>query len=300
MERRADECVQEADNAAGRAEETRADASSAAERAGASADTASNSQRHLAALTERLRADAAKLGADAAVERLLATARELTTARSGLTPTAGIDQLCGTPLAWAEARRTQIRAVQETLRGHAEAQQAEKSAAQDRRNADDEEDVRRDAADTAAEQRQEAERVLCEALVRWATTIQHLGPVPLEMTTPDEEAGQDRLDPDRLMVWLSESLNAARARIGLAHHEQAAVTDAALASAAATTSQTAREGHEKANEAAAEATNNYSSAVEQARAEAIIAEKQKTRARTSHEEGIASARGGLVSRFGDS
>jgi hypothetical protein len=294
MERRAEESSQEADKAATRAEEAQAEAGSVAEQAATSAGTASKSQTHLATLTDQLRADAAKLGADAAVERLLTAARGLTTARPGLIPAAEIDQLCAAPLAWAEARGMQIRAVQETLRGHAEAQQAEKSAAQDRRDTEDEEDARRDVADTVTDQRQEAERVLCEALARWATTAQYLGPVPPEITTPDEEASQDRLDPDWLTGWLSESVNAARLRIGLAHYEQTAVTDAALASAAATNSQAAREAHEKADEAATAATNDYSSATEQARAEAIIAEQRKTMACTSRESVIASARGSLA------
>jgi len=294
MERRAEESAQEADRAAGRAEEAQADAQSAAEQAAESADTSARSQEHLAALNEQLRVDAVKLGADAAAERLLAVAQELATARPGLTPAAEIGQLSATPLAWAEARGNQIRAVQETLRSHVQAQQAEKAAAQDRRGAEDEEDTHRDKADTAADQREEAERTLREALTGWAAAARHFGPVPEELTAPDDDADHDRLNPDRLMVWLLESVNAARDRIGLTRHEQAAATGAALATAAATVSRDTREAQAKADEAAAEATSDYSFAVEQARAETMLAEQQKDQALASHEDDVASANADVV------
>jgi hypothetical protein len=289
MERRAEESVHESDRAAERAAEAQADAQAAAEQAEASASTSARSQEHLATLNEQLRADAAKLGADAAVERLLAVAQELATAHPGPTPATEIGQLSATPLAWAEARGNQVRAVQETLRGHARAQQAEKAVAQDRSDAEDEEDARRDTAGTAAGQRQDAEQALREALTGWAASARHLGPVPEELTVADDDADHDRLDPDRLTAWLSESVNAARHRIGLARHEQAAVTDAALAAVAAAVSQETREAHAKADQAATEATTSYSFALEQARAETKLAEQQKDQAIASHQDTVAAA-----------
>ncbi len=289
MEQRAEDAAREARDAAERARGAREDAVSATAEAEESARAATSGQRHLTELTDKLRASVTALGAGAAADHLLAAARGIETARLGTTITADIDQLSATPLAWVEARQTQIGAVKGTLRGHTHAQLAEQAAAGILREADAEEDTCRTAVESATGQRQTAEEGFRRALAEWAATAQHLGPIPDELSTSDESAGTDRLELDRLAGWLSESVDAARARIGLPRHQQAAATDAALATSLGEISRKASEEHATAAEAATAAEGGYASAQDAARAEEVSAEETRRQARVSHDEAIASA-----------
>lgn len=294
MEQRAEDAAREAREAAERARVAREDAVSAIAEAEDSARAATSGQRHLTELTGQLRASVTALGADAAADHLLAAAHGIEIARPGTTITADIDQLSATPLAWVEARQTQIGAVMGTLRGHTQAQLAEQAAAGVLREADHEEDTCRSAAERATGQRQMAEESLRRTLAEWAATAQHLGPIPEELITCDESAGTDRLELDRLAGWLSGSVDAARARIGLPRHQQAAATDAALASTLAEISREASGEHATAAEAATIAEATYTAAQDAARTEEASAEEKRHQARASHDEAIASANADLA------
>jgi hypothetical protein len=289
MERSAEEAAREAAEAASRAGDAQSDAEALAERASSSAGSSAKGQEHLAALNAQLRAHALSLGADAAVERLLAVTDQLLAPHPTLSPVPETTRLCATPLAWVEAREAQIQGLRGALRGHEQAQQAEKTAAQDRRDAEDEEDTRRSTAGAAAGKREEAERALREALGIWGASSRWIGPVPQELTTQGEDDSDDRLDPDRIMAWLSGAADAARDRIGLTHHEKTAATDAALATAAAEASTQARELQDRAVEGSALATNGYNSTLDRVRAEAALAEQQRSEALASHNRAIESA-----------
>jgi len=176
------------------------------------------------------------------------------------------------------------------LRGHEQAQQTEKAGARDRREAEDEEDSSRSKAQTAADKREEAERSLRKALGTWSASSRQLGPVPEELTTPDEDDDSgDRLDPDRLAAWLQRAVYTARDRIGLARREKAAATDAALATAAAEAGMQARELQEEAAERSAQAADGYNYAVERAQAEAALDGQRRSEALASRDRAVESA-----------
>ena len=290
MERSAEDTVREAGEAAARAEDARSAAGALAERASSSADSAAQGREHLTALHAQFRAHALGIGADVAVEGLLAATDQLLGPRPVPTAVPEIARLCAMPLAWAEARQAQIRVLRGALRGHEQAQQTEKAAARDRRDAEDEEDSSRGKAETASGKCEEAERALREALGEWSASSRQLGPVPQELTTPGEDDDSDnRLDPDRLVAWLQGAADTARDRIGLAWHEKAAATDAALAAAAAEVSTQACELQEGAAECSAQAADGYNSAVERAQAEAALDGKRRSEALASHDRTVESA-----------
>jgi len=289
MQQSAEEAAREAAEAATRAGDAQSNAEDLAERASSSAGFSASGLKHLTALTAQLRAQALGLGADAAVQRLLKVADELLVPRPMVTPPAETTRLCTVPLAWVEAREVQVQGLRGALRGHEQAQQKEKAAAQERRDAEDEEDRSRSKADTAAGKREEAEQALREALGIWDANSRWIGPVPQELTTQGEDDSDDRLHLDRLMVWLSGAADAAQDRIGLTNHEKAAATDAALATAAAEASLEARALQDKAAEGSAQATSGYNSTLQRVQAEAVLAEQEKSEALATHDHAIESA-----------
>jgi energy-coupling factor transporter ATP-binding protein EcfA2 len=290
MERSAEDAAREAGEAAARAGNARSAAAELAERASSSTDSAAQGREHLTALGAQLRAHAFSLGADVAIEGLLAATDQLLAPRPTLTTVPETTRLCAMPLAWAEARQAQIRVLRGALRGHEQAQQTEKAGARDRREAEDEEDSSRSKAQTAADKREEAERSLRKALGTWSASSRQLGPVPEELTTPDEDDDSgDRLDPDRLAAWLQRAVYTARDRIGLARREKAAATDAALATAAAEAGMQARELQEEAAERSAQAADGYNYAVERAQAEAALDGQRRSEALASRDRAVESA-----------
>jgi hypothetical protein len=293
MEVRADELAREEAAADTRAREAELDSQSAAEQAGQSALAAQGGQLHLAGLTDDLRRDSAVVGADAAVERILSTGRRLAAASADLVAKPDFGQLSATPLAWADARAEDVRKVRAALRGHEQAQQSEQAAAQDRRAAYDEEELRQDAEGTATSQRQEAECRLSRAMSAWAAAARYLSPIPQELTAA-EETGDERLDPDRIAAWLAVALSAARSQIDLAGRQSAAATAAALAEAAAEAAGQVRKESEEARMAAEAAAQAYKAAADQGRAETAAAQQEKEQARAAHDESVAAAHADLA------
>lgn len=94
---RAAELATAAEEAAERAEQATTDAQAATEQADSSADLARTSQHHLLRLADELRHTATTLGAEAAIERLLAATGQLTSADIGSNTAIDIDALCATP-----------------------------------------------------------------------------------------------------------------------------------------------------------------------------------------------------------
>jgi hypothetical protein len=289
MEQRAGTLAQEAWKAAERAGAAEAEAVQAAEQADTSGGMASEGRNHASGLREQLREYAAALGADAAVEHLLAAGQRPFAADGTGTAAAGIDQLCALPLAWAEERAIRVRDLQETLNGHVQAQRDEKSAAAIRRRAEGTEDACREQAETETGKRADSEMALRRALSAWATRARQLGPVPQELTTPDEDAGDDRLDPDRLDEWLAESVNATRTRINLQRHDQDAAAQSALAAAAAQVAQAAHAEQESAAQDAVKADSDYNEALERTDAENSAADQRIAEAHRKRDQVVASA-----------
>ncbi|WP_309505343.1 hypothetical protein [Streptomyces albus] len=289
---RAAELATAAEEAAERAEQATTDASAATEQADSSADLARTSQHHLLRLADELRHTASTLGAEAAIERLLAATGQLTSADIGSNTAIDIDALCATPGAWAEARTSQIRAVDDALRRHQLAQEAEYTAAEELRAAEDGEDTHRRLAAEATAHRQHTEHELASRTTEWSAATRQLEPAPSELTTcPDDER---RVDLGQLTTWLASAAAAARARIDLPRHQQTAATDAALAAEAAATAERARAVHQAAQAAAAEAMAAYRDAQETARAETEEAERQRDQAHAAYQQATDAARADLA------
>ncbi|MFF5985924.1 SbcC/MukB-like Walker B domain-containing protein [Prauserella flavalba] len=295
MEQRAADLAKAADEADERAEQAERDADTALQQASESADSATQNQQHLIRLSDDLRGPSTSVGADAALEHLFAATRQLASAEPGTTPMVEVGQVCATPLAWTEARITQVGQVGEALRGHELAQQAERSAAETVRSAEDEEDNRRGLAEDATAQRRDIEAALVEKIATWASGARYFGLVPEELTAPiDNVPAGDRLEPDRLAAWLESSASAVRARIDLPGHQQAAATDAALATTAADAAERARTEHGEAQTKASEAANAFDVAQEQAAVEMQAAEHERAQAHATYQESVATAQATLA------
>ncbi|MFE0043691.1 SbcC/MukB-like Walker B domain-containing protein [Streptomyces albireticuli] len=289
---RAAELATAADEAAERAEQATTDASAATEQADSSADLARTSQHHLLHLADELRHTATTLGAEAAIERLLAATGQLTSADIGSNTVLDIDPLCATPGAWAEARTSQIRAVDDALRRHQLAQEAEYTAAEELRAAEDDEDTHRRLAAEATAHRQHTEHELASRTTEWSAATRQLEPAPSELTTCADD--ERRVDLGQLTTWLTSAAAAARARIDLPRHQQTAATDAALATEAAATAERARAVHQAAQATAAEAMAAHRDAQETARAETEEAERQRHQAHATYQQATDAARADLA------
>lgn len=290
MEQRATELARAADAADRRAEQGQADATASQRQASESADSARQGQLHLVKLSDELRGISAKVGADAALERLYAATEQIALVRQATAPAIAVDQVCATPLAWTEARAEQIEQVSHALRRHELSQQAERSAAEAWRNAQDEEDMHRGRAEKATTTRQDCETVLIEQIAGWSSDAQHLGPVPPDLvTTAADDRTGDRLDLDRLTMWLESSADAAHSRIDLPRHEQIAATDAAIAATAAEAAEQARADHTNAQTAASVAAAAHAAAQKQVIAETKADEHERAQAKATRDESVTSA-----------
>ncbi|MFI6517334.1 SbcC/MukB-like Walker B domain-containing protein [Spirillospora sp. NPDC050679] len=233
-----DDAAKAAEQRAGHAVQAAADTE---QQAADAATDAQQAQTHLEDFADNLRKQSGRLGAESAVDRLLAAFRDLIAADPHAVP-ADLDlkTLSGTPLAWTETRTEQVRRVQKTLVRHSEAQTTERMLAAARRKADDEEAQARDDAEAAARSTQETETAFLDALATWAASLRRLQPPPPEFAAPE---GDDRYPTDRLRMWLSNEVTAARDRIDLTGHQQRAATDDALARQAERNAANARTAH---------------------------------------------------------
>ncbi|MDT0382128.1 SbcC/MukB-like Walker B domain-containing protein [Streptomyces sp. DSM 42041] len=289
---RATELATAADEAALRAEQATTDAAAATEQADSSAILAHTSQNHLRDLADELRTTATTLGAEAAIERLLTATGQLASADTATTIDIDIAPLGATPGAWAEARTSQIRAVDDALRRHQLAQEAEYTAAEELRSTEDEEDTHRRLAAEATAHRQHTEDDLASRLADWSATARQLEPAPVELATGAND--EHRVDLGRLTAWLASAAAAARARIDLPRHQQTVATDAALATEAAATATRAHTAHQAAQATAARAMAAHRDVQETARAEAEQAERQRDHTHATYQKAEAAAHADLA------
>jgi chromosome segregation ATPase len=288
-EQRARDLAIEAEAAAERADAADTDASEAEQKADHSVTDVQAAQQQLARLTHELRASVTHLGAEAALEHLLAASQVLATARSGADAGMDIERLCAHPLTWAEDRSHRIRDIEQALNSHHNAQHLEHIAAGESRDAENDEDTCRDAARQATGHRQQAEAELAAGLVHWQRHAPLLGPAPTELTSPTEDSAADRTDTGRLTAWVGSAGAAARARIDLPGHQQSAATDAALAQTAAHTAQQARQTHRAAQAETTEAAASHETTQQQAQADTEIDELRRTDAHHTHQQTQAQA-----------
>ncbi|MFE0154693.1 SbcC/MukB-like Walker B domain-containing protein [Nonomuraea sp. NPDC059007] len=244
LQERADEFTLAASEADVRAEQATNSASDAAYQARESADSASDAQRHLNDLADQLRRDSSAAGAESAFDRLLVALQNLAVGEpTASAPSLDLPQLCGTPLAWVEARVRQIRRVQDVLHKHSEAQHTEQARAEIRRRAEEEEDKAHGAAEDATRAGRQAESAFTDELTVWSATLRHLEPPPQELSAPDPMSADGRLSPGKVSEWLELAAARTRDRIDVAGHRERATTDAALASQAAKVAADARASH---------------------------------------------------------
>lgn len=290
-ENRAADLAKAADGAADRAEQTAADAKESTERAATSAGLARTSRHHVTQLADELRTTASALGAEAAVERLLAATRHLASAAPGTEAAIDTDQLCATPLAWTEARAEQVREVDDALRRHQLAQETLYAAAEEMRAAENDEDGRRDLAAEATAVRQRKEHELASRTSDWSASLHQLEPASGDLTTDTDTDGQaeHRIDLARLTAWLGSAAATARARIDLPRHQQAAATSAALATEAADAFSGAHDAYQTAQKTAADVRDLYRSTQETARVQTEEAEQQRTQAHTTYQQSKTAA-----------
>ncbi|QIK04714.1 hypothetical protein G7Z12_37685 [Streptomyces sp. ID38640] len=293
-EKRARDLADAAHDAEGRAEAARTDAEKAAERAETSLSYARAAQEQLTRIAGDLETRVTGLDAQAAFENLFASSQVLAAARTSSGQPMDTQRLCGPPLAWAEDRLHQLQRVDRALSTHEHALKTQRAAVDERRNAEDTEDDRRSAARQATEQRRLAEVELNSCLQTWQDGASFLGPLPPQLAQPaDVHDGADRVDTVRLAAWLKSAADAARTRIDLAGHRQAAATAAARAEAATVRADEADREHALAEDAVSEAADAHQTAADQAHAEAETDEHRRTEACRTHEQAHHDAQAAL-------
>ncbi|TQM85471.1 putative exonuclease SbcCD C subunit [Saccharothrix saharensis] len=289
MELRAAELARAADHAGQRAEVAAEDATTAAEQADEAATTAQEAGDHLATLSDELRAASRVVGADAALERLVATTALLSTGQADETSAADVAQTCATPVAWVEARVAQLQRVDEVLRAHASAQHGERAAAEELRRAERLADEARGQADKSIHLRRAAETALVASIVRWEADVRHLGRAPRKLIEPRDGA-DSRLALDRLAAWLTSVADDARDRIDLVGRRQAAATAGALVAEAVRASVQARADYDSAIGLSEVAASALREERERVMVEESSAERKRAAADQTHRRDVDVAR----------
>ncbi|MEW2352989.1 SbcC/MukB-like Walker B domain-containing protein [Spirillospora sp. NPDC029432] len=282
-EQRAAELADAATAAEDRAEQAAKAAQAATDRAQEAAEETQRAQHHLANLVEGLRRDSGAVGAESAYDRILATLSDLAVA--GTQSSHGsldLDVLSGTPLAWTDTRRAQIREVENALIEHGAAQQAEQALGDARRRADDAEARARDGLEAAAQRRQGAETLLLDQLASWSDTLHRIDRPNLEDGPLAREASGGRFPVEELERWLAAAVASARDRIDLVGRRHQAATDAALATSAAQDAADARTLHAEALTAANAADDHVQEVRARTDDEAEADEELRARAISDH------------------
>lgn len=270
------------------AEQNDTDAREAQQRASNSAEAKLTSARHLVALSDDLRATAVTVGAESAVERIIAAAGS---SLGDPTAVADAEQLAATPLAWGESRTQQVRLVHEALRTHDLAQVAQQSAAEAMRQAEIHEDDRRRLALAATDRRQAVETSLFDQIDQWSAQAVLIGPVPDTLTALDDG---ERLNIDALARWLSSAADAARDRIDVIGHRRTTDRDTVRAEAARNHATEALASSDAAQRKADEAERAWDDARQLARIEAENAESKRAAATTERNSTVDAATDAVV------
>ncbi|MBW4721500.1 SbcC/MukB-like Walker B domain-containing protein [Saccharothrix obliqua] len=288
MERRAAELARDAERAEDRAEGATADADAAAEQAAEATMTAAEAGDHLATLSDELRATARAVGADSALEQLVATTALLRTGHTQIAE-ADVVRTCATPVAWSEARVAQVDSVDNALREHMTAQRGERAVAEELRRAESRDDEARVKAEESVRLRREAESAVLESIAEWEVSARHLGRVPGELVEPGDGTRLP-LDVDRITAWLASAADDARARIDLVGRRQAAATAGALVAEAVRASRRAGDEHDRAVRSVEVAKSALLVAREQVLAEETSAEGERVAADEAHRREVDAAR----------
>ncbi|MEU9247328.1 SbcC/MukB-like Walker B domain-containing protein [Streptomyces sp. NPDC048385] len=224
--------------AAKRSDEVGGEASRAEDAARESAGGVRSAQGAVSAVSGPLRVVGGRLGADAALEGLLALDERL--AASEAAAAGAVDGACAAPLAWVDTRLSQLRKVEAALGSHATAQGLEVAAAADLREAEGIEETDRVTADQAGRARARAEDTLLEEMRQWADAAVQLRGPTLELLVRDGRGDGERLPVGKLPAGLARVAGEARARIDAAGHHRQAAADRAVAEQAAEAREQAR------------------------------------------------------------
>ena len=224
LEKRLDDARERADGDAGRATANAALAAEQDEQAAGAARDARGAQSHMRELGTELHDAGSRIGAEGALENLLATGAALATAKVTSAPDdltllgPNVGALAATPLAWAEDRAGTAQRITAAVRTHGLAQEAERILAEDLRRDQQQQDTLDGEALDATTARQAAQAEVLDQLTRWERDRAELPAVPAHLTDDTD----DRLDPETLAGWLPSAAAATAARIDVPGRRHAA------------------------------------------------------------------------------
>ncbi|WP_185447218.1 hypothetical protein [Kribbella qitaiheensis] len=316
-ERLASSLAEQAEAATERAEQARAAAEHAGERAADSNASAEDGCSHLDGLGRELRRGGTALGAEAALDQLLAASTRVAESRPGKdlvhsielvtdlpreqlvepsTPRLDADAarlLTQIPKAWAEDRQRRITGVREALGHHANARSALHEASTALREAEEQEELGLQEAEATQQRRYDLEATLIQGIERWQEALQQLapaaGPLPTSGTSPGD--GDDRLQLHSVTRWVEAALSDALIRIDEPGHQQVATTSRAEAmhTAAAAATATARNQRAEADHQRAAADRTALGASQNLQAD--VDEQSRRAADEAHDVVLAEAEG---------
>ncbi|MFJ2901943.1 SbcC/MukB-like Walker B domain-containing protein [Streptomyces sp. NPDC087212] len=288
-EQRAVELAAAAGAAAKRSDEVGGEASQAEGSAGESAGGVRSAQGAVSAVSGPLRVVGGRLGADAALEGLLALDERLVGAEAAAVAAGMVDEACAAPLAWVDTRLFQLRKVEAALGDHATAQGLEVAAAADLREAEGVEETDRAAANLAGQARALAEDALLEELRQWADAAVELRGPALELLVRDSRGDGERLSAGKLTAGLAQVAGEARARIDAAGHHRQAAADRAVAEQAAGAWEQARTLWEQKHSAAEHTSQALRGAQQEAKEQDAAEQKAREQHQETHRRQIAQA-----------
>lgn len=311
-ERHVEALTGQARKAADRAEQTKTGADTSHERAAGSNDIAADSCRHLADLHTELRSAGSSLGADSALDNLLAASTRLANCQpeplhgprqihdgepEGHQTDRGTPQvdattarrLVHTPHAWADQRQHKITEIRHALAAHGNATSVQRAAAEARNAAEELEGSRQEEAEAATRYRDDLETAAQHDMTQWRSALRQLTPPPLHPAT-----GSDgRLDLPAVRDWADSALSEARRRIDEPGHQRAAYAADADVRHTAATAAAAISRLAKADESYTQALDEHA-ALEVEHAEQADQDDQSRQEADSAHSATAAEAGSLV------
>lgn len=281
-EDRAVELAAAARRAAQRSDEVGGEASQAEGAARESAGDVRSAQGAVSAVSGPLRVVGGRLGADAALEGLLALDERLVGTEAAAVAAGMADEACAAPLAWVDTRLSQVRKVEAALGDHATAQGLAVAAAADLREGEGVEETDRATAHQAGRTRAQAEDTLLEELRQWANAAVELRGPALDLLVRDGRGDGERLPVGKLTATLAQVAGEARVRIDATGHHRQAAADRAVAEQATRAWEQARTQWKQERGAAGQAAGALHEAQDEAREQDAAAQASREQHQETH------------------
>lgn len=266
--------AEQAAAAAERSEQAQTTAHTSGDRAAISDAAAADSRNHLAELGSELRRGGGALGADSALDQLLAASTQLVDhtgsqlkhpSEQGVdlagSPLADVSaprldaatahRLTQTPHAWVDDRQQQIARVRDALGSHGAAQSALHETSEVLNEAEDNVELALQETETAQQCRSEAEATLVHRIDQWQSGLRQLAPGtgPLPTSAVGGDDGGERLNLDAVARQADTALSTTLREIDEPGHQLAAIAAAGEAQHAAATASAAAQRHQRAQTA---------------------------------------------------